>query len=160
MKVMNRRLLLPAMMLLFFSGAIAQSGTNTSGIEALGEGGTVSATIGQPFFIDHNNGEFSLQEGVQQVYMITPLSANELYSFVEMEIFPNPTTNFISFRIGEGFRNGMEYRITDMQGKLLDKAKLIGVQTEIDFSQFSAGTYILQLDSESRFFRSFKIVKQ
>lgn len=140
--------------------AAAQSSTNSAGFEATGEGGKISASIGQPFFNESSNGEFALQEGVQQAYIITPSFIHDVALGIDLQVYPNPTMERLTLKINSGFRDELNYEFTDMQGKLLLFGKLSNTQTEIDTDRFAAGTYTLRISELGNSVNTFKIVKQ
>lgn len=145
--------------LLVTSGTFAQTSINTSGMEATGTGGKVSASIGQPFFIEASNAEFSVQEGVQQVYLITPDHVEEVNAGIDLQVFPNPTNRNLSLNFRAGFNDDFYYQFLDLQGKILLSNKLTNVQTEIATEGFAAGTYMLRILQSEKSVQTFKIVK-
>jgi len=147
-------------MLLIYSGASAQISTSAAGQEATGVGGTISATIGQPFYVEAFGEGYSIQEGVQQAYLITPLSTEDLGASIEMQVFPNPTTQNLTLTIREGFKDNLQYVLTDVQGKLIESSNLLYSTTEIDTDGLAAGTYLLRLSQGKDSLKTFKIVKQ
>ena len=82
-----------ALLLLFITAAKAQDNSVTSGGDASGADGSVAFSIGQVFYgyaVDFDGN--SINEGVQQPYIVDVVTSI-LTENVEIELFPNPTTD-------------------------------------------------------------------
>jgi hypothetical protein len=97
-------------------------------------------------FNSENNGyTVSLFGGI---YKYTQPSAsinkNKANQF-EFSIFPNPTTNFFTINIENGFDKKTQVNILNLDGKLVYSDKLISNKTKIDLSNYGSGIYFVSI---------------
>ena len=137
----------------------AQNAALTSGGEATGTGGTVSYSIGQVFYSTVSNNEGSINEGVQQSYVIST-SIDETSNELELTLlaFPNPTRDYLNLKI-EGERvPGLLFRILDMNGQEIDSGQALN-GTLINVQDYASSTYFLQIIDSTKTIKSFRIIK-
>ena len=65
---------------------------------------------------------------------------------LEFEIYPNPANEWLNIKVKDPFTG--EFKIYDMQGKLLVNENLVG-SDQISITDLSAGMYIVQIISEN-----------
>lgn len=82
---------------------------------------------------------------------------NENFSSDELNIYPNPTTNWLNFS-GREMLN-QNYQIYDVAGKILNYGQIVNNQIQVE--NLSYGTYILKVydRNDSRAKKTFKFVK-
>ncbi len=103
-------------------------------------------------------GSYSLTQGLHQNYYI--ISATEdLAKDINMSVYPNPTTDFITIR--RNSKNSVLLTITDINGKILQQAKLTREQEQLNFLNYPKGVYFLSIFQvqEKQLIKSFKIIK-
>jgi len=138
----------------------AQSGTVTSGQEASGSGGSLSASLGQVVYQTYTSSGGTLSEGLQQAYEIFIITnTTEIEFDLDVQVYPNPTTDKITLEITEQGLSDLKYRLLDVQGKILMTQDLQSPRTEINFLEKAAGIYFVQLISDSQLLKTFKIFK-
>ena len=73
-----------------------------------------------------------------------------------LEIYPNPTADFINIKDMKAEFAGAQYFISDVSGKTLETSVL--VSNKIDMQKHPKGLYIIILNAKSRI-KTFKIIK-
>ncbi len=140
--------------------ASAQETVCASGGDAHGNG-TISFSVGQPFYIVSDNNNGSLTPGVQQSYLITPIetAVSEINPFISMNVYPNPTTDLLTLSINNETSLNLHYTLTDDNGRSLEKSPVETSLTEIDMSRYTPSVYFINVFSGKSRLKSFKIVK-
>lgn len=134
--------------------AITVSGTNASSVN-----GTVSYTIGQPFYVSSQGINGSLSEGVQQPYEISDvLGMDEKDIDLKMKAYPNPTIDILQLYIGN--RENMSFILYDLNGRLLQQGVIRNETTQIDMQGLPQATYFLLVRNKERDVKIFKIIKK
>ena len=166
----HKKMILCAVILLGFAltGLQAQETMPTSGGVALGNGGSVTYTVGQILYTT-NSGIFgSIRQGIQQPYEITIVPGPEEFDGIRLQcsVYPNPTTDFVkliieNYIIGEN----LIYYFYDMNGQLIANQKVISKETVISMGNLVPATYFLkvvrpQYDTYRQKIKTFKIIKK
>jgi hypothetical protein len=106
--------------------------------------------------------------GINECGISAPLTLNieSTISIVEIDamdginIYPNPTTNFVNIR-NENYQKPISLiEIYDLNGKLVDRIFDISETTQINFYSYSKGTYIIKLFNQENVIGTAKIIKQ
>lgn len=88
------------------------------------------------------------------------ISINEIDAMAGINIFPNPTTNFVNIR-NENYQMPISHiEIYDLNGKLVNRIFDISETTQINFYSYSNGTYIIKLFNQENVIGTAKIIKQ
>jgi hypothetical protein len=135
---------------------------NASGNNASGSSGTVTYSIGQVFYTYIGLSVYNVAQGVQHeeanITLVKPEISIEPKT--EIFIFPNPTTDFVTLKM-EGFDNEpRSYQLYDFQGRLLKQGTINQAETQISLSELSSSVYILQVYTNNKIFKTFKILKK
>jgi hypothetical protein len=147
-----------AFLLLGLGGLHAQESINGSGSEATGAGGTASYSIGQVVYTTNTGTNGSVAQGVQQSFEIsTTVGINETSINLEMNVYPNPTTNYLILNVVES--KGLSYQLFDLQGKLIENKKVTANNTTITMEDLPNATYFLKVTKNSQAVKTFKIIK-
>ena len=86
------------------------------------------------------------------------VSTEDLFQTKQVEVIPNPASNYIRIQ-GDALNTNFQYRLMDINGKLLVQGNLDG---DIDISQFVSGIYIVQLIDDNGQFagaQKFEVIK-
>ena len=146
---------------LLSSGIIlAQESVNTSGSNASGTGGAVSYTVGQVAYTNSSGSNGSVSAGVQQSYTITATTGVDENNFnLDVSVYPNPTTDLLVLSINE-LKEEYRYQVLDMAGKRLTNGQLRNNQTQLDFSSYAAGSYYVNIITNSnKQIKTFQVIK-
>lgn len=161
----EKRIKVTLVLLILFSlcfNISAQETIPTSGGVAIGAGGTVSYSTGQPFCALHNEMNGSIAEGVQQPYEISVVSGIEEARGVSLSfrVFPNPTTDYLTLTVENIEMRNLSYQIYDIRGRLVEKNSLSNTETIIDFRKFTPAIYLLKVTVGNTKVKTFKIIKR
>lgn len=138
----------------------AQESVNATGGEATGNG-SVSFSVGIPVYTTVEGQNGSSAQGVQhpiEVFNVGIEDSKEVSSFIN--VFPNPTTQWVTVSFVNANSSLYSYRIIDMKGQLIQKGEMTNSETPIDLSAYPVGTYFLQVDQENKTIDQFKLIKQ
>jgi hypothetical protein len=138
----------------------AQSNTVSSGGQASGTGGSVGYTIGQIAYSSLTGTNGSLIQGVQQPFEISIVTnITDLLIDLNAQVYPNPTTDQLILSIKNQELKNLQYVLVDIQGKRLKSDRINNVDTNINVSKLSNGTYFLRILSNNKQIKTFQIVK-
>ena len=88
------------------------------------------------------------------------ISLNKSATF-SVQLFPNPVTNQLKIRlknIESGYSEDNQVHIYDLRGQLIFAKAGIGLDSEIDVSDFPNGMYVVEIQAHQHIHRQ-KIVK-
>ena len=150
------------MYLTFLLGAFsvnAQEALMVTGTNASSSNGTISYSIGQPFYVSSQGTNGSLSEGVQQPYEISDvLGRDEKDIDLKMKAYPNPTIDILQLYIGN--HENMSFILYDLNGRLLQQGIIRNETTQIDMQGLPQATYFLLIKNKEKEVKSFKIIKK
>jgi len=118
--------------------------------------GNLHWTVGEVAVSLHQNGT-ELAEGFHNAYYDLIVSTNDVLPDWEVNVFPNPTADFLQVKLAES--EHVQAQLFDMNGQLLIDKEDLFWETTFDLSQFPAGSYWLKLQDEDGRKRSFQIIK-
>ena len=140
--------------------AKAQQGTNATGGNASGSGGTLAYTVGQIVYTTNTGTTASVAEGVQQAYEISIVQGIDNHSInLELNAYPNPTTNFLTLHVGKAELSTFNFELYDIIGKLIESRKIISSSETIAMENLPTATYFLKVSNNNNEVKSFKIIK-
>ena len=157
----------PILKLLIFSwfvnfGTIlqAQQLVSSAGEFYQNSSGSLSFSVGELSIETFSNSNNILTQGFHQTNLIA-IAIKELKDLkFEIIVFPNPTKDFVLLKIPIENFTGLQYKIYDIHGKLLQNKILKENETEISFANFSPSTYFIKVSDGNKVLKTFKIVKQ
>lgn len=136
-------------------------------------------TMGEPFVKTLTKTQCSISQGFHQpsltvVQVVIDADGNmeevdgsidtnlrtELPARAEINVYPNPATDYVNITIsGEEFHQA-DLHLYDMQGKLVGQMELNGNSGVVDFTEMTPGNYILHLNSKDGSLKgTYRIVK-
>ncbi|GAA5225257.1 T9SS type A sorting domain-containing protein [Membranihabitans marinus] len=124
---------------------------------------SVEFAIGQIDFQYTAGSQGSISEGLLQNYDVLTSIKPSFLPDLNIEIFPNPTSDFLnvhikSLSISDG---GYEVYITNAVGVVLEKSEIeAGRKTVFKISEYPTGIYFVQLKQGSRYSQFYKVIKQ
>lgn len=150
--------------MLFFSSAVltlnAQEIVTTSGLNASGEGGTISYSVGQVSVAQNTGTEGSVLEGVQQPYIIDPTVGSEIANInLKLATYPNPTSDEIIMTAEDLDLENFSYQLLSNEGKVLISKASIESTNNISLQSFPANIYLLNIYRDQIIIKSFRIIK-
>ena len=142
-----------------FSSAQGQTATVSAGMNASGRGGSASFSVGQLNYVTQSGTNGSSAQGVQQPYEIFIVSVLENQYNIALSVYPNPTEGKVNLQVGDFKNKKLFYQLLDMQGRLIEKAEISEMQTELPMQNLPQATYLLNIYQNEKTIQSFKIIK-
>ena len=138
----------------------AQKSANTSGGDATGTGGTVSYSIGQVAYTSQSGSNGNINQGVQQPFEIYSVGVEEIDLNINLNAFPNPISELLNLQFDEYGNHNATIQLFDQAGKILHKEQISNTTTTLDLSQYVSGLYLLNILSDKKIIKTFKIIKK
>ncbi len=140
----------------------AQQGNLAAGGIASGTGGNISFSIGQIFYSTASAASNNINQGMQQPYEISVLSAvDEKAATINLtaSVFPNPTIGSFTLKVETEKLKNLNYELYNSQGQLLSSKKVETEETFIELSGLASSFYILKVHEGNQAIKTFKITK-
>lgn len=157
---MRKTLTIIASIALTTNSINAQETSLTSGGDYTSTNGSISFSLGQTLYTTNNSLSNQENQGIQHSYetfSISNLGENRFNS--QITIYPNPTTNFITFESKENLNNFNHYELYNFLGKIIKTHKITNNKTILDFQDLPRGPYILSIINKKKETQSFNIIK-
>ena len=134
-----------------------------TGNEATGSSGTVTYSIGQVFYTYIGETVYNVAQGIQHQEIKETLGTEEnIEPNAEVIIFPNPAADFVTINL-KGFdieAEAQSYQFYDMQGRLLKQDTITQTETQINLNGLTPSVYLLRVNIDNKFSKTFKILKK
>jgi len=139
----------------------AQQAVLSSGGNATGSGGSATYSIGQTVYNTSTSGSGSVNQGVHQPYEISEITSISENSGIQLKmiVFPNPTADLISMQVDDLQSGILSYQLMDFSGKIIHQDVISENLTQVDMSNLTASTYIIEVFQNEKLIKSFKIIK-
>ena len=138
----------------------AQQATTAAGGDASGSGGTVAYSVGQLVYSTSTAAGGSVSQGVQQPYEISVVSVMEgRQVIIDLRVYPNPTTGQLILSISDNELTDLNYQLFSLTGQLIESQKVAGATATIRMEALQSATYFLNVTSDNKTLKSFKIIK-
>lgn len=107
----------------------------------------LSWTLGEVVIDTYDNGTNILTQGFHQT-QLTVTSVEESLSDVRMNMYPNPTSEFLNIELGNN-ENDINLQLFDMSGKLVHKDVINAYDTKyvLPMQSVATGNYLVQMQS-------------
>ena len=149
-------------LLLFFIVSLqSQENITVSGDDATGSGGTAAYSVGQIVFTTQTGADGSVAQGVQQPYEISIVNGIEQADGInlELKVYPNPTNDFLNLIVQDYNNEWLSYQLYDINGQIIKRGKVIGIETTITMEFQVPGNYLLIVFDDQNEVKTFKIIK-
>lgn len=138
----------------------AQQAPNASGGDASGSGGSVAYSVGQVVYSTQTGTTGSIIQGVQQPYEISVVLGLEDHQIsLNMQAYPNPTTDFLTLNIGDNDVSNLSFQLFDLTGKLIESKKITNTIETIRMENLSSAIYFLKVSKNQKEVKTFKLIK-
>jgi hypothetical protein len=137
----------------------SQETISAAGSNTVGNGGSISYTVGQVIYSNYSGINGSLLQGVQQPNEISLLTSHGSFKELNLSLsaYPNPVSDYLLLTIEKFDNSNFIFRLYDIQGKLLLTRKIVEYQTNIDMKSFAPSTYLLKITKDKKEIKTFKI---
>jgi hypothetical protein len=156
MNSVTRYYLLGIFILSLYQGS-AQTHTVSGGGSVKNNKGSMTYTIGGIFSEVTASSGYSSYQPIQKPFELFLMSKVDTKdNFI---IYPNPTKD-VSFIVEKNFVVGnLTCIVMDFSGRILEKVTSSSNKTQIDFSAYPSGTYILNINKRNKKIGVYKILK-
>jgi hypothetical protein len=120
--------------------------------------GQLSTTIGEPVISTYIGVNNVLTQGFQQTN-ITVIGIADYQSDFEMNLYPNPVSDFITIKIKE-LKENISFNIYTVEGKIILNQPLIKIETKLNIAALANGNYFVNISENTDILKTYKIVKQ
>jgi hypothetical protein len=146
---------------LFNLNVNAQQAIDSSGGDATGINGKASYSIGQVVFTANSGTNGSVIQGVQQPYEISIVLGSEVVKGINLQlsVFPNPTSDFITLEVKDYDFQILNYQLYDITGKEFLNAETDKETTKIEIGNLPPAIYFLKIIDSKKEIKTFKIIK-
>ncbi len=145
---------------LIITSGTAQQATSTSAGDVSNLNGSLSYTIGQPFFDVGSSQDGIVQQGIQNVYIISStLDTDELNLRYDFTVYPNPAQDVFQLKL-KSVPADAELLLIDSLGKVVLKKEVTQNITEVNLTNLVPSLYFAKLRSSSSIISTFKIIKK
>lgn len=150
-------------------GAVCQ--TYHLGMQVVASGGGNGAqgnyeltwTIGEPVIFTLSNPDRVVTQGFHQPDLFTSVSTWDLdLQALGIEVFPNPTADFVTIRYQSGEANPLVVQTFDVYGRHIGAQERLDVPegTVLDCSNWPAGMYLLRIqDTKTKAAATVRVVR-
>jgi len=139
----------------------AQQATTATGGIASGIGGTGAYSVGHVVYTTSTGTNGSMAQGVEQAYEISiVLGVEEQQISLNMMVYPNPTTDYLTLTIGNIALSGLSFRLYDSNGRLIESKKITSTSEMIRMEHLPSAIYFLKVIQNNKEVKIFKIIKK
>lgn len=152
---MKIKIFLTLFLLLSFSLVKGQELVGSAGESFVNATYSMDWSVGEVATSTYTAGNFTLSEGLHQNF-ITVEAVDQVAEF-GISVYPNPTSDFININSSE--IENFDVLIVDVNGRSIINQNVAGNQTQIDFSNFANGIYILSINKNNQV-ETYKLIKK
>jgi hypothetical protein len=112
------------------------------------------------FYLTNYGTEGTASAGVQQAYEISTSGVDEYEAItLEFEIYPNPTTDYLTLDVKDYSKSELKYVLYDVSGRVLDDRDINQQNSIIEMMNYPKSTYFLRVSNGTTLMKIFKIIK-
>jgi len=143
---------------LLHAQSISSSVMSASGTSFEAENFTLHFSIGEPLNTLIEEGDLMISQGVLQIILneITPVEETSISNI--FEVYPNPTADIVSIKIGKGYNN-YDCKLFDMKGNLIHEASLSNEKSSFSMEHLPKATYLLKIFQDNELYQNVKLIK-
>lgn len=120
--------------------------------------GSITFTIGEVVVETLSNGSNSITQGFNNQAELVVLGVDDIENNFQALVFPNPVTDILQLDVED--YTGLNYRVYDLQGRLISSKNILETKTNINLSKYSDGIYLLLLLNENnQKLKTYRIIK-
>ncbi len=146
------------LLVFFVMEVYSQNTINSAGVEVLNTTGSVSYSVGITSYTTIRSEEGSVTQGVQHSYQVFALSAASLDINEKINVYPNPTKDYINLTMTDYDTNSF-CNMTDVNGKIIITKKINRDKTILDMRKLPSAIYFLKVYKKNKSTKTFKIIK-
>lgn len=136
---------------------VASAGGNsvTPGLNA-------SWTVGESFTEEFSNSSYCMAQGFHQgAVAVVALDVTDPFQDNTIIAFPNPTHDQVTVRLAEYVSTAQwNLELLSIDGKVVHSQAFESTSTDIDFTSYRSGTYLIKVSNNAAFSKVITIIKQ
>ena len=158
---MKRKVYLILFGLFFFTASTisAQQVISSAGTHAVGTGVQLSWTVGEPVIATFTGSSVILTQGFHQTRLTVTAIDPTLFPSLEVNVYPNPVSAQLRFKISGERNQNMSYRLFNAEGKAILQKTVENPEGLINMEIYTSGIYLLKFFREDDPLKTFKIIK-
>lgn len=121
---------------------------------------SVSWGVGELAIETFSSGNYIVTQGFQQSKLEVTNIDNTNSEFDYIEVYPNPTSDFVYLNFKDKAPLACEYQMIDTEGKVMNKQKITEQSVQVSFVNKKTGVYFMRIFSDKTLIKTFKIVKK
>jgi hypothetical protein len=137
-----------------FKGA-SQTTINSSSNDIYSIQGFITLSIGETFYT-YKGSNYTQLEGIQNSL---DFNQHTNYTYINVSIYPNPTNDFVHFKIQNVQFPNLSYHIYDAIGNLLIDGIIFNYETTISLNKLPASVYLIKIFRDKEAIKSYQIIK-
>ena len=127
----------------------------SSGAYFSSSNGSIEWTLGEPIIATTDNSSNILTQGFHQTKLFA-ISINEKENAFELNVYPNPTTNYITLETSQV--GNLKAELYSLNGGILLQSQLQSGD-QINMMAYAKGSYVLKVYDGSGARKTFQIIK-
>lgn len=152
---MYKYVLLILLILTIRSQSEAQISNNASGNDIYSQYGSISYSVGELFYVQKGT-EYTVTEGIQNGFTIHP-SHNK--TNIKVTVYPNPTSDFIFFKVQDLYFDNLSYKIFNNNGKELLNGTIQNINTSVSLNHLPPSVYLCKIYRKQSEILTYQIIK-
>lgn len=156
-----------SLLLLFIA---VQAFTQTSDLNVIASSGgsnvtsglNISWTVGESFTDELSNNTYSMAQGFHQgAVAVVALRTTDPVADNDIIAYPNPTRDQVTLQL-EAYTTQVDWNleVLTIDGKVIHRHRIESAKTEVDFTNYSNGSYFIRISNNKAFSKVFTILKQ
>jgi hypothetical protein len=138
----------------------AQEVITTGGDHNSSTSAKITWTIGEPVTETVIGTNSILTQGFNQGDLVLTMIIDPEMKGYSIKVFPNPAHDMIKISLRENEIENLNYMIIDMEGKVVSKNSLKGMESEIPVGNFTPAIYFLKIYQGKTEVATYKIIKK
>ncbi|MBN1159273.1 MAG: T9SS type A sorting domain-containing protein [Bacteroidales bacterium] len=143
------------------STALAQEIVSSGGAYHQNADASLSWTVGEPLTETLATGSITLTQGFHQGRILATSIGDFAADALKMQVYPNPAVYSLFLKVEGADFSVLQYKLFDIEGKILLTENIRSDMTEIDLESYPAGSYILRITTNKGIIvRAFLVTKR
>jgi len=131
---------------------------NTTGDSFSNDTYQLDWSVGETMISTYSTEIYILTQGFHQnVYLIT--SIEDFDKNIIMEVYPNPTSDYITLKVDGTLSGLLSYTMMDISGKPIKNGEIHDNEELYNMVDFANGVYLLNIIRNNKVIKSYRIIK-
>jgi len=130
----------------------------SAGTSIMSSEGGMYLSVGEPMNTEIDGGDIMISQGFLQVVLSGNSTDTKDLLEEEITVFPNPVNSELILSMPQS-DGEYEVRVNGQNGEFIKTQKVSGIENTIDFSEFTQGTYFMNIIKDNKQSETLKILK-